>query len=247
MIRHARLRLAAPVLALPVAMVQPSFDTPLMPAVGTASLLASCGGAAGEAAITLSAITVLTDPEHCVTSTAAANPLPENHFAVNRHARAPAGLDNGSRSWQVRTSMMRGDLLRVARPGPGRCNGRVPYPLPPWTKKLTPGARCMDVRRMIAPAAQMMLSSLRPEFRKRRFQTIDDNSYQNYMGAAVSAGRENILLQRPHCDDPKATSFRARQDHSGAGEVEQPPCMLLAPRNICTRLQRNRFLRWPSG
>jgi hypothetical protein len=38
-----------------------------------------------------------------------------------------AGLDNGSQSWQVRTISMRGDPLRVAKLGPCRCYGGVPY------------------------------------------------------------------------------------------------------------------------
>jgi hypothetical protein len=74
-------------------------------AVSAASLPEPGFGAAGEAAIALSAITVLTDPEHRVTSIAAANPLTENHFAINRHARPQTGLDIGSRSWQVRNQL----------------------------------------------------------------------------------------------------------------------------------------------
>ncbi len=77
-------------------MVQPSFETPLMAAVGAAPLLETCFGTAGGAAIALSAITMLTDPEHCVTSAAVANPLPENRFAMSRHARHRRGLDNGN-------------------------------------------------------------------------------------------------------------------------------------------------------
>jgi len=83
-------------------MIQPSFETPLMAPVGVASLLEACFGAASGAAIALSAITMLTDPEHGLTCDAAANPLPENRSAMIRHARR--GLDNGNRSWQVRIS-----------------------------------------------------------------------------------------------------------------------------------------------
>ncbi len=104
MIRHARLRLAAPILPLPVAMVQLSFRAPRVAAVGTASLLAPGLRAAGEAAIALATVTMLTDPEDRVASDATANPLPENDFAMNRHARPQTGLDNGSRSCQVETS-----------------------------------------------------------------------------------------------------------------------------------------------
>jgi hypothetical protein len=83
-------------------MVQLSFVTSLVAAIGTAPLLAAGMGAAGEAAISLPAITMLTDPEDRMASAAAANPLTENYFAMNRHARPQTGLDNGSRSWQVR-------------------------------------------------------------------------------------------------------------------------------------------------
>ncbi len=105
LIRHAFSRLPAPVLALPVAMVQPSFRAPLVAAVGAASLLEPGCSAACGAAIALSAIAVPADPEHRVASAAAANSLPENHFAMSRHPCPRAGLDNGNRSWQVRTSL----------------------------------------------------------------------------------------------------------------------------------------------
>lgn len=105
LIRHAGLR--QPVVAivpLAVPMIQPSVRALLMPAVGAAPLAEPGLHAAGQAAIALSTITVLADPEHRMASAAAANPLPENHFARNVHARPQAGLDNGNRSWQVRTS-----------------------------------------------------------------------------------------------------------------------------------------------
>ena len=74
-------------------MVQPFFQTPLMAAVGAAPLLETCFGTASGAAIALSPITVRTDAEHRMASTAAANPLPQNHFARNRHAHYRRGLD----------------------------------------------------------------------------------------------------------------------------------------------------------
>lgn len=101
LIRHAP---TVPILSLAVAMVQPSFRTPLVPAVCPASLLQPGLSAASGVAIALSAIAVLADPEHLVAFAALANPLPENHFAMSRHRCTPAGLDNGNRSWQVRTS-----------------------------------------------------------------------------------------------------------------------------------------------
>ena len=72
-------------------MILPAFGTLLMPAVGAPSLFQAGGVAALGAAITLSAITVFTDPEHGVTPLAATNPLTQNHFAVNRHAVAGRG------------------------------------------------------------------------------------------------------------------------------------------------------------
>jgi hypothetical protein len=104
LIRHARLCLAAPILALPVAMVEPAFRAALVAAVSAAPLLASRFGTASEAAIALSSITVLTDPEHRVASAATANPLTENYFAMNRQCPPTAGWTTGNGSWQVRTS-----------------------------------------------------------------------------------------------------------------------------------------------
>jgi hypothetical protein len=105
LIRHARTAgPALPILPLPVAMIEPSFRAALVTAVGAASLLDPGLSAASGTAITVSAITVLADPEHRVASNAAANPLPKNHFAMSRHPCMRVGLDNGNRSWQVRTS-----------------------------------------------------------------------------------------------------------------------------------------------
>jgi len=95
LIRHARLAAAAPVFLLSVAMILAAFRTLLVSAIGAPSLLESCGRAALGTAILLSAIAVFTNPEHGVTPIAAANPLTQNHFAVNRHARRRRGLDNG--------------------------------------------------------------------------------------------------------------------------------------------------------
>jgi hypothetical protein len=77
-----------------------------MAAVGAASLLETCCGPASGTAIALAAITMLADPEHGMTSVAAANSLPENRFARKRHARHRRGLDNSNGSWQVRTSFV---------------------------------------------------------------------------------------------------------------------------------------------
>jgi hypothetical protein len=98
LIRHARLDLpaAAPIIALTVAMIEPSFEAPLMAVVGASPLAASGMLTALGAAVALSAITVRADEEHCVTLVTKANSLPEYRFAMNcRHASSQAGLDNG--------------------------------------------------------------------------------------------------------------------------------------------------------
>lgn len=92
LIRHARpAGLAVSIFPLPVAMVQSSFQAPLVAAVGGASLPEPGFRAASGAAIALPAITVWTNPEHRMATTAAANPLPENYFAMSRHRCARAG------------------------------------------------------------------------------------------------------------------------------------------------------------
>ena len=85
-------------------MIQPAFRTPLVTAVCATPLLEPCLVTTDGTAIALPTIAVLTDPEHCLAIAATANPLPENDFAINLHASPETGLDNGSRSWQVRTS-----------------------------------------------------------------------------------------------------------------------------------------------
>ena len=99
MIRHARLDLPAPapVIALAVAMIEPSFGALLVAAVGAPSLADPGMFAAWSAAVALPAIAVRADEEHGVTLAAEANSLPEYRFAMNcRHASSRAGLDNGT-------------------------------------------------------------------------------------------------------------------------------------------------------
>ncbi len=90
--------LALAVLPLTVPMIEPSFRTLLVPAVGGPSLTLAGLRAAGEAAIALSAVTVRAEEKYGVTLAAQTNPQPENRFALHRHARRQAGLDNGSDS-----------------------------------------------------------------------------------------------------------------------------------------------------
>jgi hypothetical protein len=141
LIRHAGLArppgTAPPVFPLAVAVVEPSLRAALVAAVGAAPLLESGLGAASRTAIALPAITVLTDPEHRLAFAAAANPLTENRFAMDRHPRRQAGLDNGSQSWQVRT-IESGDLPKVASRDSAAYDGGVPQPFPPSRKRQYP-------------------------------------------------------------------------------------------------------------
>jgi hypothetical protein len=104
LIRHARSRrsgvglLSLAVLALPVAMIEPSFRALLMPPIGTPPLPPARKFAARRAAITVSAITVRADEESYVTLLTQADSLPQNCFVMNlRHASSQAGLDSGRR------------------------------------------------------------------------------------------------------------------------------------------------------
>jgi hypothetical protein len=111
LIRHARPPTA--VFPLSVPMVKPSFQAPLVAAVGSAALTPAGFAPTSGTAIALSAVAMPADPEHCVASHT--SPLTKDRLAMKIHARRPAGLDNGDRSWQVRTSSMCGYLLKVAR------------------------------------------------------------------------------------------------------------------------------------
>jgi len=81
---------------LPVPMIESAFGTSLVPPVGAAPLKESRAVTAGETAIALPAVAVQAEPEHGKASLHAANPLPENDFAVIVHLPSQAGLDNGN-------------------------------------------------------------------------------------------------------------------------------------------------------
>ncbi len=96
MIRHAALRLAIAVGLLPVPMIEPAFGASLVSQIGATPLPESRAVTAGQTAIALSAVAVQAEPEHGKASLRAANPLPENYFAVIVHLPSQAGLDNGN-------------------------------------------------------------------------------------------------------------------------------------------------------
>ena len=118
-----------------VAMIELSFGASLVPLIGAASLSAPGFGAAGFAAVALSPVAVPADPENCVASDSRTNPLTKDHLAMPIHMRPRTGLDNGDRSWQVRTSSMCGYLLKVARLSARTASTvRAPDVSPPSTK-----------------------------------------------------------------------------------------------------------------
>jgi hypothetical protein len=106
--------------ALPVPMIEPAFETPLVPVVGIAALLATCFPAAGGAAVGLAAITMRTDKEHRLASLAAADSLPENYFSMRLHPPTQADFDKGNGSCHGKGSFEGGLLRKVAKPEP-RC------------------------------------------------------------------------------------------------------------------------------
>ncbi len=120
---------------MPVAMIELSFGTSLMAVVGAATLTAPGFNATGVATVTLPAVAVPADPEHCVASDSRTNALTKDDLAMPIHVRRQAGLDNGDRSWQVRTSSLYGYLMKVARLGARAApTVRVPDAFPPSTK-----------------------------------------------------------------------------------------------------------------
>jgi hypothetical protein len=86
-------------------MIELAFRAALVPVVGAAALSAPGFGPAGVAAVTLSAVAVPANPEDSVASDSQTNALTEDHLDMPIHVRRQAGLDNGDRSWQVRTSL----------------------------------------------------------------------------------------------------------------------------------------------
>jgi hypothetical protein len=119
MIRHANCGwefrgrgLAAAIISLPIAMVEASFRTLLMPAASRAQLLDAGLKATGEAAIALPSVAVGADQEESATIRGLAESLTERLFRrrCEQHHRAQGqSLDNRRRGWQHR-----GNLRMVA-------------------------------------------------------------------------------------------------------------------------------------
>jgi hypothetical protein len=121
--------------ALAVAMIELSFGASLVPLIGAAALPPPGFGAAGLAAVALSPVAVPADPEDSVAADNRTNTLTKDHLAMKIHVHPRTGLDNGDRSWQVRTSSMCGYLLKVARLSARTASTvRAPDVSPPSTK-----------------------------------------------------------------------------------------------------------------
>ncbi len=76
-------------------MIEPTFRTLLVPAIGAAPLPDSGLIAARAAAVALAAITAGTEKKERAAPATQAKPLPKDRFARNRHACSQAALDNG--------------------------------------------------------------------------------------------------------------------------------------------------------
>jgi hypothetical protein len=138
LIRHARQAPALAVVLLSIPVVEPTFRTLLIAAVGRPVLPTPGFTAAGRAAIALSAIAMRTNPEHRLASLAAANALPENHFSTNRHRSTQTDFDKANGSCQGSTSFDGGLLMKVAKPEP-RCfqrRGSLPPSKPQYNFSL---------------------------------------------------------------------------------------------------------------
>jgi hypothetical protein len=86
MIRHAGLRPAASIITLTIPMIEFSFGTLLMTAVGRSPLLSAGFIAAVIAAVLLPAIAMPADPEKCPAMPCAAKPLTQNKFDYFFHS-----------------------------------------------------------------------------------------------------------------------------------------------------------------
>ena len=97
MIRHASLvHPAPPVLPLPVPVVQPSFRTVLVSAVGASPLTDSGLFPAGDAAVALAAVATRAKEENSAAFAGPAKPLPQKLFRrAPPSVIAAGGLDNG--------------------------------------------------------------------------------------------------------------------------------------------------------
>jgi len=134
LIRHAN-RAAAAILALPVPMVEPAFQTSLMTAVGLAPLLAARLLAATRAAVTLTMITTGTEIKHDTAPFGTAKPLAESNrrdpHPAAKTSLSPQALDSRRHSCEDHLTLVaRSSSLEEHRPtkNPGCSNNRGFFP-----------------------------------------------------------------------------------------------------------------------
>ena len=136
-------------------MIEPSFGTLLVPAVGAPSLVDSGMLTAEGAAVALSTIAVRADEENCATLATEANPLPEHRFAMNcRHASSQAGLDNGDSfvaGWNRSVWFYLSKGCRTRNPAALTAGF---HPLPAFDDKILRLAGVLMIGQMTAPAAR---------------------------------------------------------------------------------------------
>jgi hypothetical protein len=165
---------AATVLLLPVAMIEPAFRALLVPGVGPTPLLDAILFAAPDAAIAMAAVAVRADEKHRATLLAHANSLPENRFAVNRHAFSQAG---GRQRQRLRGRL---EPAEFGRPHEGR-RTRNPVALTTgflhfsaFPDTITPCRQLVDDRTDDRAFGADDVAPFGPKFRKLRFQVIAD-------------------------------------------------------------------------
>ena len=165
---------AATVLLLPVAVIEPAFHALLVQGVGPTPLSGAVLFAAWDAAIAMAAVAVRTDEKHRATLFAHANSLPENRFAVNRHAFSQAG---GRQRQRLRGRL---EPAEFGRPHEGR-RTRNPVALTAgflhfsaFPDTITPCRQLVDDRTDDRAFGADDVAPLGPKFRKLRFQVIAD-------------------------------------------------------------------------
>jgi hypothetical protein len=156
---------STPVLPLPIAVIEPPFQTLLVASVGASPLLPAGLCAAPAAAIAMSSIAVGTDEKHGVALLAKTDSLKENRFAVNlRHASSQAGLDNGTHFVAGWNHLCLVYLTKVAELEPCRFQRQGSLA----SRLINTIACLMMMGRMTAPTARMM-SLFRREVQKTTF------------------------------------------------------------------------------
>jgi len=174
---------AAPVLSLPVAMIEPAFHALLVQGVGPTPLSGAILFAAPDAAIAMAAVAVRADEKHRATLFVHANSLSENRFVVNRrHAFSQAG---GRQRQRLRGRL---EPAEFGRPHEGR-RTRNPVALtagflhfPAFPDTITPCSRLVDDRTDDRAFGADDVAPLGPKFRKLRFQMIADTWHPEVNG-----------------------------------------------------------------